>query len=416
MTSTRHRPTVAVVDAGAIARNTARLRTAAGDGAHVCAVVKADGYGHGLVTAARAALAGGATWLAVALVEEGEALRAAGVDAPVLVLSEPPPAAAGALLAARLTPTVYRPEFLTALEDAHAAADPDAAPVAVHVKLDTGMTRVGVAPADRDALLARLATSERLDVEGVQTHLARADELDVPTTAEQLARFRAGLDAVRDVGLTPRLVHVANSAATLHHTPAWRAAVAAVPDAAPLVRTGIALYGLDAGPQVTAAAHGLEPALRLVSAVSHVRHVDAGTPVSYGHRWSAPAAGWLATVPIGYADGVPRGLTGRLDVLHRGRRRPVVGTVTMDQVLVWCGDDEPAHGDEVVLLGTQAGPEGEGRIGLEEWAERLDTITYELATGISARVPRVVVGADQADAAAPAAQDPEPSRASGEGR
>jgi alanine racemase len=390
MTPGRHRPTVAEVDAGAIARNTARLRAAAGDGAEVCAVVKADGYGHGLVTAARAALAGGAGWLAVALVEEGEALRAAGVDAPVLVLSEPPPEAAVALVAARLTPTVYRPEFLAALEDA-AAGD---APVAVHVKLDTGMTRVGVAPADRDALLAGLAASDRLDVEGLQTHLARADELDVPTTGEQLERFAAGLDAVRAAGLAPRLVHVANTAATLHHTPAWRDVLAAgASDAVPLVRTGIGLYGLDAGPQVAAAAHGLEPAFRLVSAVSHVRHVDAGTPVSYGHRWSAPAAGWLATVPIGYADGVPRRLTGRLDVLHGGRRRPVVGTVTMDQVLVWCGDDEPAHGDEVVLLGEQSGPDGAVRIGMEEWAERLGTITYEIATGISARVPRVPVAA-----------------------
>ena len=389
MTAPQYRPTRAEIDAGAIARNTRRLRDAAGEGAQLCAVVKADGYGHGIVTAARAALEGGADWLAVALVEEGVVLRDAAIDAPVLVLSEPPESAAPAVVAHALTPTVYRPEFLAALE---AAADGTG--VRVHVKLDTGMTRVGVAPAHRDALLAQLAASERLEVEGVQTHLARADEPDVPTTAEQLARFADGLAAVRAVGLAPRLVHVANTAATLVHTAAWREVVAdGAPGAVPLVRAGIGLYGLDAGPHVRAAAHGLEPAMRLVSAVSHVRQVDAGTPVSYGHRWSSPAAGWLATVPIGYADGVPRTLTGMFDVLHAGVRRPVVGTVTMDQVLVWCGDDRPHVGDEVVLIGSAApGDADAARIGMEEWAERLGTITYEIATGISARVPRTVVG------------------------
>jgi alanine racemase len=355
-------------------------------------VVKADGYGHGIVTTARAALAGGATWLAVALVEEGAALREAGIDAPVLLLSEPPERAAAALVALDLTPTVYREEFLRALEAVAAARG---AVVRVHVKLDTGMTRVGVAPADRDALLQRLAASGLLDVEGCQTHLARADESGIPTTAEQLARFAEGLDALRAHGLAPRLVHVANTAATLLHTEAWRAILAAgAPDAVPLVRAGIGLYGLDPGAAVSAAVHGLEPALRLVSEVSFTRHVVAGTPVSYGHRWSAPSDGWIATVPIGYADGVPRTLTGRLEVLHGGVRRPVAGTVTMDQILVWCAGDRPAVGDEIVLIGRQRGPDGELRIGMEEWAERLGTITYEIATGISARVPRDAPGSD----------------------
>ena len=391
MSARQYRPTLAEVDVGAIARTVGRLRAAAGDGVELCAVVKADGYGHGIVTAARAALAGGATWLAVALVEEGVALRSAGIDAPVLVLSEPPPSAAPALLAHGLTPTVYRPDMLRALDDAAAERGEVAR---VHLKLDTGMARVGVAPEDRDAVVALLAASRWLDVEGVQTHLARADEPHAATTAEQLARFGAGLGVVGAGGLAPRLVHVANTAATLVHTSAWRTMVAsAMPGAVPLVRAGIGIYGLDAGPQVTAAAHALEPAMRLVSAVSHVRRIAEATPVSYGHRWASPAAGWLATVPIGYADGVPRTLTGRLDVLHGGVRRPVVGTVTMDQVLVWCGDDEPTVGDEVVLIGAQHDASGDTvRIGMEEWAERLDTITYEIATGISARVPRVEVG------------------------
>ena len=391
MSTLRFRPTRAEIDAGAIARNTRRLLAAAGEGAQLCAVVKADGYGHGIVTAAQAALTGGASWLAVALVEEGVALREAGVEAPVLVLSEPPPAAAVAMVEYHLTPTVYRPAFLRALEDAAAT---HGRTVQVHVKVDTGMARVGLAPEERDGFLALLAGSARLEVEGVQTHLARADEPDVSTTTEQLGRFAAALAAVRTAGLTPRLVHVANTAATLVHTAAWRAVIAdGAPAAVPLVRAGIGLYGLDAGDQVRAVTHGLEPAMRLVSAVSHVRRVAEATPVSYGHRWSSPAAGWLATVPIGYADGVPRTLTGRLDVLVGGVRRPVVGTITMDQVLVWCADDEPTVGEEVVLLGASSergGGQGE-RIGMEEWAGRLGTITYEIATGISARVPRIVV-------------------------
>jgi alanine racemase len=319
-------------------------------------------------------------------------LREAGVDAPVLVLSEPPVEAAGALLEHDLTPTVYRPDLVRALEDAAVA---HGRTVRVHVKLDTGMTRVGVAADERDAFLALLAASAHIEVEGVQTHLARADEPDVPTTDEQLGRFATALAAVRSVGLAPRLVHVANTAATLVHGPAWRSVLAeGAPTAVPLVRAGIGLYGLDAGAQVRAATHGLEPAMRLVSAVSYVRRVAAATPVSYGHRWSSPAAGWLATVPIGYADGVPRALTGRLDVLLGGVRRPVVGTVTMDQVLVWCADDEPTVGDEVVLIGAAApgGPDRDARIDMAEWADPLGTITYEIATGISARVPRVVVG------------------------
>jgi len=384
--SRQHRPTRAEVSTGAIARNTARLRSAAGDGAELCAVVKADGYGHGAVRAARAALDGGATWLAVALVEEAEVLRDAGIDTPVLLLSEPPETSVDAVLDLALTPTVYRPAFIAALD---AAARARGVRAAVHVKLDTGMTRVGVAEEDRDAVLAQLAAASSLDVAGVQTHLARADEPSLPTTGVQLERFAAGLDAVRAHGLAPRLVHVANTAGTLVHAEAWRAVLAAhLPDAVPLVRAGIGLYGLDPGGEVRADEHGLEPALRLVSAVAHVRHVAAGTPVSYGHRWTAPADGWLATVPVGYADGVPRLLTGSGEILHGGVRRPIAGTVTMDQVLVWCGDVVPVVGEEVVLIGRQA----DGSIGLEEWAAHVGTITYELATGIGPRVPRVEVG------------------------
>jgi len=378
------RPTRAEVDAGAIARNVGRIAAAAG--ADVCAVVKADGYGHGAVTAARAALAGGATWLAVALVEEAAVLRDVGVTAPVLLLSEPTPAAIPHLLDLDLTPTVYAPAFVAALD---AAARARGRRVAVHAKLDTGMGRVGAPPEDWPALLDAIAAAPGLALEGVETHLARADEPSAPTTGAQLARFAAGLAELRARGLAPRLLHVANTAGALVHGDAVRAAGAGLPDAAPLVRAGIGVYGLDPGGEVRAVDHGLEPALRLVSAVSFVKRIAAGTPVSYGHRWAAPVDGWLATVPVGYADGVPRALGGHGEALLGGRRRPVAGTVTMDQLLLWCGDDVPDVDDEVVLLGTQ----GEAHVAMGEWAAAAGTITYEVATGLGPRLPRVVVGA-----------------------
>ncbi len=383
--SVQFRPTRAEIDTAALARNVARI--AAASGAEVCAVVKADGYGHGALLVARAALDGGASWLAVALAEEAVELREAGIDAPLLLLSEPPIEAVDTIVAHGLTPTVYRAEFITALD---AAAAANGRRVGVHLKLDTGMARVGVAEADWVARCAQLARCEHLEVEGCQTHLARADEPSLPTTAEQLERFGRGLETLVAHGIVPRVVHVANTAGALVHAAAWRAiATRIVPDAQLVVRPGIGIYGLDPGAEVQAAAHGLEPVLRLTSAVSLARRIAAGTPVSYGHRWSAPADGWLATVPIGYADGVPRVLTGRLEVLHGGVVRPVAGTITMDQLLVWCGDDEPQVGDEVVLIGTQDTPSGGVRITAEDWAAMLGTITYEVVTSIGARVPRV---------------------------
>jgi alanine racemase len=366
----RVRPSEIRVDLGAVRRNVARLATVAG--VDVCAVVKADAYGHGAVPVARAALAGGATWLAVALVEEGEVLRAAGIDAPLLLLSEPPPAHVDAVLDADLTPIVYRPAFVDALDRAAARRDRR---VAIHLKVDTGMARVG-APSDAwPDLLAAAGAAAHLEVEGLLTHLARADEPGLSTTPEQLEAFEAALATARAVGVEAKWVHAANTAGTLLF-PASRHG---------LVRPGIGIYGLSPDLDVDAAEHGLEPALSLVSEVSYVKRVAGGTAVSYGHRWAAPADGYLATVPLGYADGVPRRLSGRGEVLVGGRRRPIAGTVTMDQLLVWCGDDEPAVGDEVVLLGRQ----GDELLRVEDWARLLGTITYEITCQLTARLPRV---------------------------
>jgi alanine racemase len=364
------RPTILQVDLGAVRHNVARLAATA-PGADVCAVVKADAYGHGAVPVARAALAGGAIWLGVALVEEGRELRAAGIDAPILLLSEPPVAAASDVVDAGLTPVVYRREMLDAL-DAIGADEGKA--VAVHLKADTGMGRVGVRPEDWGSVLQHAAGAGHLEVTGLMTHLACADEPDRPVTADQLAAFDRFLTLAADVGLRPRWVHAANTAGTLLHPGAHR----------DLVRPGIGVYGLSPDLAVDAADHGLLPVASLTSEVSFVKRVPVGTPVSYGHRFAAPADGWVATVPIGYADGVPRRLTGVGEVLLGGARRPIAGTVTMDQLLVWCGDHRPEVGDEVVLLGRQ----GEDQLRVEDWAAHLGTITYELTAQLTSRLPR----------------------------
>lgn len=372
--SRRYRPTTATIDLEAVRHNTRTLRAAAG-GARLCAVVKADGYGHGAVPVARAALDGGASWLAVSSVEEAAQLRDAGIGVSILLLSEPPPGAVEAVLDLRLVASVYTTEFAAALATAARARD---ATARVHLGFDTGMGRVGVERGRWSRFLDQLP-GEGLAVTGTWSHLARADEPDVGTTAEQLAAFDEVLDLLAARGIDPGLVHVANSAATLLH----RRAVTS------MVRPGIAVYGLSPAPGVDAADHGLRPVLSLTSEVTFAKRVPAGTPVSYGHRWSAPRAGWVATVPIGYADGIHRSLTGRMDVLVDGVRRPVVGTITMDLVHVWCDDVEPRVGAEVVLLGSR----GDEQLRVEDWARALDTITYELTCHLTPRVPRVHVGA-----------------------
>jgi len=369
-----HRATWAEIDLAAIRANTAWLKAQSAAPA-LLAAVKADGYGHGMVDAAHAALAGGADWLGVALVEEGIALRAAGIDTPVLLLTEPPAAAVPALLDARLTPAVYTPAF-TAAVDAEARRRGER--VAVHLKLDTGMRRVGVPPADWEDALRRVRDARGLVLDGLWSHLAVADQPGSPFTAAQAAAFRRGLALAASLGLRPRLAHLCNSAGTLtlhgeHHD---------------MVRPGIALYGLDPGGGLTGGTP-LRPALRLYSRLSMVKRLAAGEAVSYGLRWTSPVGTTLGTVPAGYADGVSRRLTNRGMVLVRGRERPIVGTVCMDQFLVDLGGDDATVGDEVVLIGEQSGR----RVSVEDWAQRLGTISYEVATSIGARVPRVPVPA-----------------------
>ncbi|MDQ6928946.1 MAG: alanine racemase, partial [Actinomycetota bacterium] len=363
------------VDLGAIRQNVTTLIDLAAP-AQLCAVVKADGYGHGAVPVARAALEGGASSLAVALVEEGAELRDAGIAEPILLLSEPPHDAMPDVVGLRLIPTLYTLAGLEAAAKAVASASSGSATMAlpVHIKVDTGMHRVGARPDEAVQLAVAVTERPELDLQGLWTHFAVADAPDDPFTAEQSARFATVVDELGRRGIRPRYLHAGNSAATIAH-PATRH---------DLVRCGIAVYGV--APSL--ALHGraeLQPAMTLRAEVSYVKEVAAGEGLSYGlrHRVSGPSV--VATVPIGYADGVPwqLGVNGG-EVLLGGRRRPIAGSVTMDQILLDCGDGAVRPGDEVVLLGRQ----GDDEILAWEWAERAGTIAYDVLCGIGARVPR----------------------------
>jgi len=368
----RYRPVRAEIDLDAIRAN---VRTLAGVAAPAAlmAVVKADGYGHGAVPVARAALDAGAQWLGVALVEEGAELRAAGIDAPVLLLSEPPPPAAPAVVALGLTSVAYTRPGIDAL--AKAVADSGADPLPVHLKVDTGMHRVGCDLADAGALAETIAARDELRLEGILTHFAVADEPDDPYTAEQLDRFEGLLADLRRAGVQYDMVHAANSAALLEFADRARF---------DLVRCGIAVYGVPPAPNLAGRVE-LRPAMALKARISHVKRLPAGARLSYGLRYTMPADGTVATVPVGYADGVPRALsaTGG-EVLVGGRRHPIAGTVTMDQLMVDVGDMPVEVGDEVVLIGR----DGDAEITADEWAGRVGTIVYEIVCGIGRRVPR----------------------------
>ncbi|MBJ7521228.1 MAG: alanine racemase [Solirubrobacteraceae bacterium] len=356
------------VNVAAIARNVATFAAAA-PGSAVCAVVKADGYGHGAVASARAALAGGATWLAVVSASEAAALREAGItEPPILVMGALSTEELDVALAARADVVVWTEGLLDAIGARGGGR--------VHIKLDTGMGRLGTRdPALATALARRAASIPGVDLVGAMTHFATADEPRDSFFAEQLDRFTSWLDELRRAGLNV-LAHAANSAAVLRD-PASHF---------DLVRVGVGIYGLDPF-GVDPVPRGLEPALELVSWAAAVKPIAAGESVGYGRRFVAAQPGWIATVPVGYGDGWRRGLTNAAEVLIGGRRFPQVGTVSMDNVTVDLGPGTGASvGDEVVLLGTR----GTERILAEDVARTLGTINYEITCGLLPRVPRVV--------------------------
>jgi alanine racemase len=383
------RPTWVQVDLDAL-RHNAQLLSARFSPTVVCAVVKANAYGHGAVPTATALLEGGAEGLAVALVDEGIELRQGGITAPILLLSEPTKDSMVAVLAAVLTPT------LTTIEGVQAAADAAkqiGSKNPVHVKIDTGMNRMGVKPEETQALLDEIAKYDQLILEGIWTHFSVADEEgdeSIRFTKQQLELFEDAVRRAKDQGVEPPVLHVANSAGALTYRDARLS----------MVRVGLALYGLSPNPSVTTLAEleaplPLEPALSIRSQVIAVRDVEPGARPSYGRKRPMPHAGRVVTIPIGYADGFPRALyAAGQDVLIRGRRFPLAGMVTMDQLVVDVGDAPVEVGDEVVLLGRQ----GNEEIPVAEWADHLNTIAWEVVCGIGDRVPRRYAGTEVGEA------------------
>jgi alanine racemase len=360
---------LARVNLGAIERNVSRLRASLTGGAELCAVVKADGYGHGATQAAQAALGGGASWLAVATAEEAAALRAAGIRGRLLVMGAVSTEELPTALAATADLVAWSEQFVGTVK---ALAK---SPVRVHVKLDTGMGRLGTRdPTEALRIAEGVAdASPALELAGVMTHFATADE-DADYLAYQLRSFEPFVAEVRR-RWPMLLVHAANSAATLLD-PASHF---------DLVRCGIAVYGCDPMNQ-DPLAHSLEPALELSSYVAAVKRTAAGDSVGYGRRFIAHEDTWVGTLPIGYGDGISRALTNNCDVLVGGRRYPLVGTVSMDNVTVDLGAETTVGPGEIA---TFIGSDGAERQTAEEVARRIGTINYEVVCGISSRVPRV---------------------------
>ncbi len=364
------------IDVAALRHNVAELAgRARRSGARTMTIVKSDGYGHGALTTARAALESGADQLGVATMDEALQLRRAGVTAPLLCWLY----AHGEDFAPAVTANVeLSASSLSSLRAIVAAAAEQRRTARVHLKIDTGLSRNGC-PENRWSELVGAAAKAQADghieVAAVWSHLACADEPGHPSIDSQATRFRAAYEQALAVGLDP-IRHIANSAAVLTR-----------PDLHfELVRPGIAVYGLDPVPQ--AGDHGLRPAMTFRSSVALTKRVSAGESVSYGQMWSSERATTLALVPVGYADGVPRALSGRMSVWLAGCRRPVVGRVCMDQLVVDCGDDEITEGDEVLLFG----PGDHGEPTAAEWADQLGTIHYEIVTGMyRPRVSRTVL-------------------------
>jgi alanine racemase len=355
------RPTYVDIDLGAVAHNVGEFARMVAP-SEVCVVVKADGYGHGDVPVAETALDHGASCVAVALVEEGVRLREAGVEASILVLSQPAPESAASFVEWGLTPTVYTHEFVDAL-------DRTKSDIGLHVKVDTGMHRVGVVPQDLHDLLGRIDSSPRLSLDALWTHFPVADT-DPAYTRAQVERFYELV-----AGVEVPLLHLANTAGA-----------ALYPEArAGMCRIGLGTYGLHPCDE-TRDLVDLRPAMRLVSQVAHVQRLPAGESPSYGRVRPLAADSTVVTVPVGYADGYTWLRSG--DVLIGGVRHPLAGRVTMDQIVVDVGDFDVSVGDEVVLLGRQ----GDEEIAAEEWADEMGTIIWEVVCTVGPRVPRRYTG------------------------
>ena len=368
------RPTQAVINLSAIRHNVRQIRSTLAPDTRFIAVVKANAYGHGVIPVSRTLLGAGADWLAVALPEEGAELRSAGFRVPILVLGLLFPEQLPTAIDHELTVTVSSLDTLNAF---NAIALAKKSRIRVMVKIDTGMGRIGVLPEAAAEIVRLGSTLPGIEVAGTFTHFAAADEPDSSFSLFQLAKLEETLGTLRKQQILPPVVSAANSAATLTLRDAHFNAV----------RPGIILYGLPPASGMSLPVD-LQPAMSLKTRIVHIKQVPADTPVSYGCTYRTTERTWLATLPLGYADGYSRHLSSRAPVLVRGIRRQAVGRICMDQTVIDLGPDCNAEiGDEAVLFGRQ----GDAEITLTELADLAGTINYELACGISPRVPRIYV-------------------------
>ncbi|MDR1713361.1 MAG: alanine racemase [Coriobacteriales bacterium] len=369
------------VDKDAIRSNLKRFRKLVGPGVKIMAVVKADGYGHGAVEVARVALATGAAVLGVANVDEALQLRQAGIAAPIQILSEAPATAIPLILKHQLIPTVYTMEFALALGE---AADAAGRVAPYHLKVDTGMNRVGVHYTDAGDFLRTISFHRGLELQGTFTHFATADEPDTYEFRKQYEHFAQAIENVRYMGINPGLLHAAASAATIRYKQVHFN----------MVRIGIAMYGLHPG-ATTKSLVELKPAMSIHTRVGLLKPVGVGEGVSYGLTYRSPGNVLIGTLPIGYGDGLSRVLSNQMDVLVGGRRLPQVGRICMDMTMFEVNQratrlkapPEVREGDEAVIVGRS----GDEEITLDELAARLGTINYDLACRFGLRLPRVYV-------------------------
>lgn len=358
-----------IVDLAAIARNIGRLKARTGKA--IMVVVKADGFGHGWREVAETAVSAGAEWLGVATVDEAIALREAGIEVPILCWLADPWTRNEDAVSKKVTISCAN---IQTLESVRAAARKTGSTALVHLELDTGMSRGGAPIASWDELCASAATAEsvgELVVTGVWSHLSLAADPDPLSTVAQRLAFESGVARARELGLVPRELHLANSAAALAHETTWF----------DVVRCGASVYGIETVRGVT---HGLEPAMRLVSRATQLRQVPAGTGVSYNHAYVTDRPTTLVLVPVGYGDGIPRDLSHGGEAVIGGVRYPIVGAISMDQLVVDVGEAVVNLGDEVVLLGTPAAGEPDA----QEWADVTGTIAHEILTGLGGRMAR----------------------------
>lgn len=367
------RDTVIAIDLDAVAHNVRQFIQHLPKGKRIMAVVKANAYGHGAIPIARTALEAGASELAVAMVDEGIELRRAGIEAPILILGYTPPHAIADAIQHRIRLTVFSDDVLREVEETAVRLQKKAT---IHVKVDTGMGRIGLQPKEAISFITKALQSPHIIVEGLFTHFATADEVDKSYThyqEEQLAIVTRGLEKL---GIQLPLVHSTNSAAAID-----------LPDHVyDMIRLGISLYGYYPSKDVDHQKVKLKPTLTLKTKIVHLKQLPAGWGVSYGKTYMAQGDEWIATLPIGYADGFSRQLSNRGHALVKGIKVPVIGRVCMDQVMLDVTQAMPVKvGDEVVLYGKQ----GNNQITIDEVADELNTINYEITTSLSHRIPRI---------------------------